>query len=221
MQPLNTTCTCSFILPQGFSTPPTVLTYVSHKDQHVCIRLAERKPEVQWYTDDTREAVGGITAHFITQKKGEKKSSRIMWLLHSTVAALLEMLAENRWRYTNERKEELLTSSLRTTKSPRATCIMGNITFSRVWYHIINNATNAAVLLFNATMKWFTLSVPLSVYDQLRLTSSDKAFSVQSRHQTDEILSTYQWLVSCLNLQRVIHVTWLISDSHGSKYTFL
>lgn len=156
---------------------------------------------------------GGRRRHhstFCHTEEGKKKSSRIMWLLHSAVAALLEM-------FSNERKEELLTSSLRTVKSPRATCIMGNITFSRVWYHIINNDTNAAVLLFNATMKRFTLSVPLSVYDQLRLTSSDKAFSVQSRHQTDEILSTYQWLVSCLNLQRAIHVTWLISDSHDGK----
>lgn len=146
---------------------------------------------------------------FITQKKEKKKkSSRIMWLLHSAVAALLEMLAEIRWQHTNEREGELLTSSLLTTKSPRATCIMGNITFSRVRYHIINNATNAAVLLFNATLKWFTVSVALSEYDQLRLTSTDKTFFLCKADIKHEILSTYQWLVSCLNPQRATNVTW-------------
>lgn len=83
-----------------FSLPPVFHPYVRLKDQRVSIQLAAQKPEVQRNTNNTRKGVGSITAHFITVKK--KQSSRIGWLLHNAMPALLEMLSQNRGQHTNE-----------------------------------------------------------------------------------------------------------------------
>lgn len=102
MQLLDTTCECSFIYPAtGFHYRQRFIHTSNTKDQHVCIRLAAQKPEVQRYTNNTREGIGGITAHFI-REGGRKKSLRIMWLLHNAVQ--LEMLSQNRAKHTNEMK---------------------------------------------------------------------------------------------------------------------
>lgn len=69
MQPLNTTFACSFILPQVFTTGS--ISSIRLMQRSTCLYSAG-SAEAHRYTNNTREAVWGIAAHFITKKEKKK-----------------------------------------------------------------------------------------------------------------------------------------------------
>ncbi len=150
----------------GSTSPPVCHSYVKHTHQRVRIRPAAQKTKVQRYTNNTSEAVGGITAHFITAGK-KKKSSRKVWLLHNAKPALLEMLFKNRVEHTNEKKARSSDDKLPVYyKVSHSNKHHGK--YHRpgtVICYIINKVSISTALLFNPMIQLFTYSMLIDIRD--------------------------------------------------------